>query len=155
MPIYGNSVGGQNSVGYADNADTVDNKHADEFASASELEELKDKVGDESVSSQISTAMEGISAASHYAATLLASDWFSPTMSGAPYLNLVTVSGIKPTDNPIVDIDMSAATADNAEDLLDQWSLIGRIETDTDMIAAYCYSDVPTVDISINIVAIK
>lgn len=45
----------------ADNADTLDGKHADEFASASDVEALKEKVGDTSVSEQISSAIDGIS----------------------------------------------------------------------------------------------
>lgn len=38
-------------------ADTLDGKHADEFASASDMTTLNTKVGDESVSEQISTAI--------------------------------------------------------------------------------------------------
>lgn len=50
---------------YKINADTLDDKHASDFASASDMAEAKDdiddlqaKVGDESVSSQIATSIE-------------------------------------------------------------------------------------------------
>lgn len=41
----------------AKNADTLDGKHAEEFAAASEVETLKSQVGDKSVSEQINTAI--------------------------------------------------------------------------------------------------
>lgn len=40
----------------AENADTLDGKHADEFATASDVETLKSQVGDETVSAQIANA---------------------------------------------------------------------------------------------------
>ena len=41
----------------AENADTLDGKHADEFAAASDVADLQSLVGDTSVSSQIETAI--------------------------------------------------------------------------------------------------
>lgn len=41
-------------------ADTLDGKHAEEFASASEIEQLKQQIGDESVSEQIGAAVGNI-----------------------------------------------------------------------------------------------
>ena len=41
----------------AENADTLDGKHADEFALASEVEALQSKVGDNTVSEQINSAV--------------------------------------------------------------------------------------------------
>lgn len=40
------------------NADTLDGKHASEFASAYDVESLKSKVGDTAVSEQINEAIE-------------------------------------------------------------------------------------------------
>lgn len=45
------------TVQQAQNADTVDGKHASEFASATDLSDLQGKVGDVAVSEQISTAI--------------------------------------------------------------------------------------------------
>lgn len=42
------------------NADTLDGKHADEFASAVDVETLKSRVGDTSVSEQIAAAVYAI-----------------------------------------------------------------------------------------------
>lgn len=44
------------SLGSSD-ADTLDGKHAEEFAAASDVEELKTLVGDEAVSTQIEEAI--------------------------------------------------------------------------------------------------
>lgn len=44
-------------VKQAENADTLDGKHADEFALASEVEALQGKVGDDTVSEQINSAV--------------------------------------------------------------------------------------------------
>ena len=41
----------------AENADTLDGKHANEFALASEVEVLQEKVGDNTVSEQINNAV--------------------------------------------------------------------------------------------------
>lgn len=49
----------------AQNADTLDGKHADEFAAASDVEALQSKVGDTSVSEQISTALTSKSDTGH------------------------------------------------------------------------------------------
>lgn len=43
----------------AQNADTLDGKHAEEFALASDVEQLQTKMGDASVSEQIVTALDG------------------------------------------------------------------------------------------------
>lgn len=45
----------------AENADTLDGKHADEFASALDMDDLKKKVGDSAVSEQINNAIDGLS----------------------------------------------------------------------------------------------
>lgn len=47
-----------NLVKQAENADTLDGKHASEFAAASDVETLKTQVGDASVSEQINTAVK-------------------------------------------------------------------------------------------------
>ena len=57
MSIYGNVVGGQMQVS---NADTLDGKHASEFAFASDVDEIKELIGDEAVAVQISKAVENV-----------------------------------------------------------------------------------------------
>ena len=43
------------------NADMLDGRHASYFATASDVSDLKSKVGDESVSAQITAALDGFS----------------------------------------------------------------------------------------------
>lgn len=92
-----------------------------------------------------------VSASKFYTATLKAASW----SSSAPYRQTVTVSGIKSSDNPIVDINMSAATNSNSADLLGAWMLVGRVATADGKITAYCYEEKPTVDISVNLMVVK
>ena len=80
-----------------------------------------------------------------YSATLSKSGW----SSSAPYTQTVSVSGIKSTDNPIVDMDASKATTSNWEDLMESWNYIGRITANSGSVTAYCYEDKPTMDITI------
>ena len=92
-----------------------------------------------------------IYASKYYTATLKASDWGTTI----PYTQTVTVSGIKASDNPIVDINMSSATESNNEELMNAWSFVGRIATNDGSITAYCYDEKPEADISINLLAVK
>ena len=92
-----------------------------------------------------------VSAAKHYTATLSSSGW----SSSAPYTQTVSVSGIKSTDNPIVDINMSSATSSNSASLLEAWALVGRVATADGKITAYCYDKKPTTNIVINLMVVK
>lgn len=97
------------------------------------------------------TMETSVSAANYYTATLSSSGWSSST----PHTQMVAVSGIKSSDNPIVDIDMSSATSDNSADLLEAWALVGRVSTNDNSVTAYCYDEKPTVDISVNLMVVK
>jgi len=97
------------------------------------------------------TIQTTVSASKYYSAILSASNW----SSSAPYTQTVVISGIKSTDNPIVDIDMSSATSNNSSDLLNAWNRVGRISTNNNSIIAYCYEEKPTVDISLVLLIIK
>ena len=92
-----------------------------------------------------------VSAAKHYTATLSSSGW----SSSAPYTQTVSISGIKSTDNPIVDINMSSATSSNSASLLEAWALVGRVATADGKITAYCYDKKPTTNISVNLMVVK
>lgn len=48
------------NIKQAENADTLDGKHSDEFASATDVEQLKTQVGDTAVSTQISSAISAL-----------------------------------------------------------------------------------------------
>lgn len=76
--------------------------------------------------------------------TFFASEW----SESAPYTQEITVEGILFEDKPLVDIDLS-----NSEDVLgviEAWGLVHRCEVTADnTIVAYCYQDVPAVDIPV------
>ena len=92
-----------------------------------------------------------VSASKFFTVTLSNNGW----SSSAPYTQTVSVNGIKASDNPVVDIDMSSATTGNSTDLIAAWGLVGRIATSNGSITAYCYEEKPTVDISVNLMAVK
>ena len=92
-----------------------------------------------------------VSASKYFTVTLKADKW----SSSAPYTQTVSVNGIRASDNPIIDINMSSATDENSEDLLGAWTLVGRVSTANESITAYCYDKKPEVDISINMMVVK
>jgi hypothetical protein len=93
--------------------------------------------------------------------TVSASKFFTVTLSkngwstSAPYTQTVSVNGIKASDNPVVDINMSSATSVNSTDLLGARGLVGRVSTANGSVTAYCYDEKPEVDVSVNIMVIK
>ena len=86
-----------------------------------------------------------------YTGTLTTSGW----SSSAPYTQSITVSGILATDTPVVDLNMSSATASTAANLQNAWSYVGRIVTAANKITAYCYTNKPTVALPINILVLR
>lgn len=92
-----------------------------------------------------------ISASNYYHVTFKASNW----SASAPYTQTVSVTGIKESDYPIIDVDSSVISSDENGDYLGSWALIGRVSTANGSVTAYCYQEKPEVDISVNIVVIK
>lgn len=80
-----------------------------------------------------------------YSAMLAADGW----SDAAPYTQTAAASGILATDVPLVDVDMSGV--DGTEDgaaRQEAWGFVGRVAANTDgQITAYCYDDLPEVDI--------
>ena len=137
----------------ADKAHIADTSHiADKLSTTRTISLTGDVIGsanfDGSAGISINTT---VSASNYYHVTFKASNW----SSSAPYTQTVSVSGIKSSDNPIADINMSAATSSNSADLLGAWMLVGRIATADGKITAYCYEEKPTVDISVNLMVVK
>lgn len=79
-----------------------------------------------------------------YYCTLSASNWGTEF----PYTQSITVNGILASDVPIADVNLSDESLDVVE-VLNAWGAIARIKTINNGIVAYCYSDVPTLDIPI------
>lgn len=67
-----------------------------------------------------------------------------------PYTQTATVSGLLASDNPIVDVVLSSATA-TAKAQRDAWALVDRITTAANSITAYAYDKKPTTAIPIQI----
>lgn len=90
--------------------------------------------------------------AHEYTVTLTASGW---TGDAAPYTQTANVSGILAADSPIADLDVSSASADDYSSLSSAWACVGRIQTADGQITATCYGAVPTVDMTVRLMAVR
>lgn len=86
-----------------------------------------------------------------YTATLTAGGW----SVSAPYTQTVTVAGLKAADMPVVDVDMSAATADTAAEIQGAYALIGRMTTGENKMTAYCYEEKPEMNLGLNLLVVR
>ena len=93
----------------------------------------------------------GAAATESYTAKLLASGW----SSSAPYTQTVAVQGLSASDDPLVDLDMSGATADNVSNLLGGWFAVGRLVTGSGTLTAYCYNEKPSVDLTVHVKVVR
>lgn len=78
----------------------------------------------------------------NYTATLTSANWET---SGNVKTQTVSVTGLKSTDTPIIDITSPT------ESTLSDWALVSKIVTGTDSITATCFGDVPTNNLTIQI----
>ena len=85
-----------------------------------------------------------------YTATLLSANW----SASAPYTQTVTLSGALSTDNPIVDVVLSATLA-TAIAQLEAYSYIGKIVSNAGSITATCLETKPTVNIPLKLMVIR
>ena len=89
---------------------------------------------------------------SMYSATFVAGGWSSE----APYTQTVTVDGILGSDNPFVDIILSGVeTEEESAAIMESWCMVGRITTANGSVTATCFSEVPTVNISIQLKVVR
>lgn len=88
-----------------------------------------------------------------YTAIARVSGWVME--SDGRYVNTVTVSGIVPTDEGNIDVDMTDATMSTAATLTDGWSMIDKAETVTGGVKLTCFSDIPGTDIPIVIEVVR
>lgn len=90
----------------------------------------------------------GAATTASYTGTLTSSGW----SSSAPYTQSITVTGIKSTDEPFVDVDLSGgfASPSDAAFVIENYLLIGRMSASANnTITAYCYEEKPTCNIPI------
>lgn len=116
------------------------------------LDNMANLVGNTSVSTQISNALNGYAKTIEYSVILDPNNW----SDGPAYGQTVTVNGILITDAPFIDVNMNGAyTIDTALSLLEAWGYVGRITTDTNSITVYCYEKKPTIALPINIKVVR
>lgn len=72
-----------------------------------------------------------------------------------PYTQTVAVSGVLSTDDPIADVDMSAATVETAADIQAAWTQVDRIDTADGAVTAVCFAAKPAVDLSVRIMGVR
>jgi hypothetical protein len=94
---------------------------------------------------------EGIAIAFFFNATINTSDW----TGSEPLVATITVSGIKATDRPIVDIDLSAVDFGDVFDTQNEWSLVYRVEASDDNELKFYATDEPTENFSIQIKVVR
>lgn len=93
------------------------------------------------MNARIQEVENGKASTASYTATLN-KQWWTP---GPPATQTVDVPGMLATDNPFVDVDVSeAASAADAQAMLEAWMLVGRVEAKAGSITAYCYDEIPT-----------
>lgn len=90
-------------------------------------------------------------ASSLYFTVTLSKDGWAAESEEAPYTQTVSVEGISYGDRPIADIDMSEVTKSNVKEIQQNWSLIDRFVSSADAVTFYCYGDIPTIDLSVNL----
>lgn len=88
--------------------------------------------------------------ASLYSSTIPYTSW---TGSSAPFSNIVTVSGIKATDTPIIDIVLTGTYLTD-EAMVEDWGTIYRAVTSVDTITFYA-TEIPVADINIQIKVVR
>lgn len=84
-------------------------------------------------------------------ATLTASGWSSST----PHTQTISVSGITTSSKVVIDVNLSGQSSNSISSILKDWSNVNDIQTGSGTLTAYCYGDVPTVNLPINIIDIK
>ena len=115
-------------------------KKADKTEIEQKLEEKADKT---EIPTSFSTT---------YSAAVTTS-WSKDTTTGA-YSQKVTVTGIKSTDNPIVDIVLGNDVAENALKLK-AWECVDRITTANGSITLYAYSKQPETAFNIQLKVVR
>lgn len=87
-----------------------------------------------------------------YSGTFLASGWSG---SAPPYMQTITITGLKASDRAWVGWDFSGATASNYDTLKDNFYMIGRVAAGTNSLTAYCYEEKPTMNLPVLVTVVK
>lgn len=94
----------------------------------------------------------GAARTSTHVATFAADGWSAE----APFTQTVSVEGIRSTDNPFVDIILSGVeTEEESAAIMESWCMVGRITTANGSVTATCFSEVPTVEITVQLKVVR
>ncbi len=105
------------------------------------------------------TADEALSKANNAATTktytvnVSESEWGEDDVNGGYYCEK-SVTGLLPTDNPIIDIILGS-DIDANEEFISAWSVVTRVVTDTDVIILYANETYPQVALSLQIKVVR
>lgn len=106
-----------------------------------------------------STADEALNKANNAATTktytvnVSESEWGEDDVNGGYYCEK-SVTGILPTDNPIIDIILGS-DIDANEEFISAWSVVTRVVTDTDVIILYANETYPQVALSLQVKVVR
>lgn len=117
-----------------------------EFADAKVVGEKITSVSDElnSVHTELKVEVSKKAETSVFTGVFAAGGW----SNSLPYTQTLTITGILPTDNPFVDVNLSDVV--DALPILEEWTYVGRVTaSEVDTIVGYCYEEKPTIDIPI------
>lgn len=89
-----------------------------------------------------------------YTTTIPSSSEVMWGLTKGKYYVTVDVNGILESDNPIVDVVLSD-TKETAQGQLEAWGKISRIVTSANSITVYCYDEVPTTAIPIQLKVVR
>jgi hypothetical protein len=89
-------------------------------------------------------------AAKSYSISLPASGW----SDSAPYTQTASLSDILSTDTPLADVVLSD-TAATAQEQLDAYGYVGRIDTADGSVTATCYESKPSVDLTLALKVVR
>lgn len=86
----------------------------------------------------------GAAVTATYTGTLTVDGWGNTI----PYTQIINVDGLLSVDYPLVDIDLGEAS--DPASIINAWSLVGRCTVSSNnTLIAYCYDEIPEVDIPI------
>lgn len=82
--------------------------------------------------------------------TTLSTSWTE--QADGSYAQTVTVSGVTASNQIIVDVALSGTDIEADIAVLEAWGMVNRADQAANALTFYCYGDVPTVAIPLNVV---
>lgn len=90
-------------------------------------------------------------AASFFTQTVDTTDWAGTE----PAVATLTVTGVKSTDRPVIDLDLSSTAFASVADIQSAWGSVYRVEASADNEVKLYATDVPTEDLPVLIKVVR